>query len=117
MTSSLRKRAPPACLLASFCSASSALFLELRYLAVGDLGRLLQIAAPSRQLGFGARLLDLLLDLGDAAEDFFFLLPLGSHGGGFFFQLSQLALEILEPLARSLVLFFLERLPLDLEVA
>jgi hypothetical protein len=41
--------------------------LEIRNAAVADLGRLGEIAAPRRLLGFDAGLIDLLLDLTHAA--------------------------------------------------
>src|SRR6185437_8111278 len=90
--------------------------LERRDLAVGDLGRGGEIAAPRRLIGFDARLLDLLLDLADAAEHLLFLLPLRFHRRGFLAQLGQLALELLPALDCGAVLLLLQRRALDLEL-
>ena len=71
-------RAAPS-LLASCLLGLRHLPLELRNAPVRDLGRLAEIAGARRLLRFGARLLDLLLDLADAAERFLLVLPLRLH--------------------------------------
>src|SRR6185503_17809342 len=90
------------------------LLFELRDLTVGYLRGLLQVAGACSSLGVSARLLDLLLDFADGTQGFLLLLPLGFHPGRLLSQLRKLALECFETLARLLVLFFLESLPLDL---
>ena len=53
-----------------------------------------------RLLGLDARLLDLLLDLADAAERLLLLLPLRLHAGGLLLQLGELALDLVAALLR-----------------
>src|SRR6185437_4211639 len=88
--------------------------LELRDAAVGDLGGLREIAAACGLLGFDARLIDLLLDLADAAQHLLFLLPLGLHRAGTLAQFGEIALDFLPPLDRAAILFLLQRGALDL---
>src|SRR6185437_4802175 len=90
--------------------------LERRNPSVRDLRRLGQVAAPRRLVGFDARLIDLLLDLADAAEHFLFLLPLGFHRAGALAQFGELALDLFAPLDGAAVLLLLQRRPLDLEL-
>src|SRR5262249_21983205 len=71
--------------------------LELRNTPVRDLGGLREIATASRLIRLDARLLDLLLDLADAAEHLLLLLPLRFHCGRALAQLRELVLELLAP--------------------
>src|SRR6267143_394939 len=92
------------------------LLLDLRKPPVADLGRLLQIAAARRQLGFGAQLLELGLLRPDLLDRVLLRLPLRLHRVRLLAQLGQLLLDLRPALLGRLVLFLGQRLTLDLEL-
>ena len=67
VTSSFRNRAPPPCFDASACSASFSRALERRDLAVGDFGRLPEVARACGLLGLDPRRLEVGPDLAHGA--------------------------------------------------
>jgi len=92
------------------------LLLELRDLAVAQLGRPLQIGGAFGALGFVVRLLEALLELAHLPDRILLGLPLSLHRRRAFAQLCQLALDRLAPLDRARVLLLLQRRQLDLEL-
>ena len=84
--------------------------------AVGQLAGPRPIAVALRLLEFGARLLELLLQLLRAGELLLLGLPLRGQVGRFLLELRELLLELLQPLLRGLVGLLLQRLALDLQL-
>ncbi len=92
------------------------LLLEVGDHAVGQLARLGELAAALRDVQLGARLVELLLHLLQIGELVLGRGPLRGQRGRLLLELRQLLLEPLEPVARRLVAFLLERFLLDLEL-
>src|SRR5262249_8379068 len=92
------------------------LALELTQLSVLELRGLVQIVLALRLLVLLLRLLDLLLELPDAADSALLALPLRAQAVALLAEVSELALEALEPVARRGVAFLPQRLALDLEL-
>ena len=90
--------------------------LELRQLAVLQLGHLLQLALALQLRDLGADAVDLFLDVGRALHLRLLRLPHLVEVGVFLFQPPDLALDQVEALLRRLVLLLLHRLALDLQL-
>src|SRR5947208_3612181 len=90
--------------------------LELRDLAVAQLGRALEVGLALGALGLAVRLLEALLDLASLRDGLLLALPHSLHGGRGLAQLGQLALDRLAAGGRRLVLLLRQGLVLDLEL-
>ena len=92
------------------------LLLELRDDGIGQLARALVLAAALGVDELVARVVELLLELGRAAELVLLRLPAAGQLGRALLEVGELLLEPREPVARGLVGLLLERLLLDLEL-
>ena len=90
--------------------------LQRRQLAVLNLGNLLQAAGALQRRHFRLEPIDVFLDMGGALHGRLFRLPDFFQIGVFARQLVDLLFQHGEPFPRSLVLFLLHRLALDLEL-
>src|SRR5262249_5640546 len=90
--------------------------LELRELAVAELGDLVQIVLPLRLLDLELPLPDLSADLPGAGDRGLLPPPRGAERVRLLAQVGELLLEPREPLARRRIGLPLERLALDLEL-
>src|SRR5580700_2406649 len=86
---------------------------EFGQLAVLNLRGALEIAAAGLLLGFEAERLNLLLDVAEARDGLALLLPAGAQAGGFFAELGDFALDLLEALAGVGIVFAFEGGALD----
>src|SRR5205814_175625 len=85
--------------------------------SISNLGRSSEISGARDVLRFRARFFYLLFDSADGSESLLFILPLRSHRIGFLAQLSQLSLDYFAALDGRRIFFFLQGLPLDLELS
>jgi hypothetical protein len=92
------------------------LLLQLRDLAIRDLGRLAEVAGARGLLGLDARLVDGGLDRSHAAQGLLLALPLGLHARRLLLLLGKLSLQGVAPFDGSGILLLLQRLALDLEL-
>ena len=90
--------------------------LQIRNLAVLNLGGAPQIAGVPRLVQLRLQLFKFGLCLTNVLDDFFFGLPLRFHPGRFLFQVSDALLDFVEPLLRTLVFLALQSLPLDFQL-
>ena len=84
--------------------------------AIGQFTGAPPIAAPLHLLQFGARLVELLLQLLRARQLLLLGLPFGGELGGFLLQLLQFLDELLQAVLRGRVVLLLQRLALDLQL-
>ena len=90
--------------------------LELRDLAVAQLGGTLQVGIAFGALGLGALALERLLDFAHAPDRVLLGLPLRLHRRRALLEVGELTLDRLTALARRIVLLLGHRLVLDLEL-
>ena len=92
------------------------LLLKLGDHAVGKLTRALEVALALGLFELGLRPVQLLLHVAARFEPVALGLPLRRHLGRLLLEVRKLALELLEPVLRGLVVLLLQRLPLDLHL-
>ncbi len=96
------------------------ILLQLRFqlgqLAVSQPGCLLQIGTALSLLNLQLGLLDPLLLFANCLDRIPFQLPMGFHTVALLLEFGQFLLQLAQPLLGSLILLFLQRLALDLQL-